>query len=68
MPLIEAAHEAGAYGAFLSGAGSTVAAFAHVEHAAAIGQAMTGIGTQRGLQCRTLVATINNVGATVITE
>jgi homoserine kinase len=68
MPLIEAAQTAGAYGAFLSGAGSTVAAFAHVEHAATIGQAMALTGAQHSLQCRTLVAAINHVGATVFVE
>jgi homoserine kinase len=63
--VIDAAHAAGALGAFLSGAGSTVAAFARADQAAAIAQAMAAACEQHGLVCETRVAAINRAGATV---
>lgn len=65
MPLIEAAHTAGAFGAFLSGAGSTIAALTTHENAPNVAQAMTAAATSYSLDCRTLIATIDDMGATV---
>ncbi len=65
MPLIDTAHQAGAYGAFLSGAGSAVAALAHLDHAEQITQAMADVCTKHDLPCRTHVAQIDRTGATM---
>jgi homoserine kinase len=68
MPLIDAAHRAGAYGAFLSGAGSAVAALAAPEQAPHIAQAMTDVCAEHDLPCRTHVAQIDRTGAQVTNE
>ncbi len=65
MPLIDAAHEAGAYGAFLSGAGSAVAALANPHYAQQIVQAMAAVCAKHDLPCRTHVAQIPRTGAQV---
>ena len=65
MPLIDAAYEAGAYGAFLSGAGSAVAALTQLERAEQIAQAMADVCAKHDLQCRTHVAQIDRTGAQV---
>jgi len=65
MPLIDAAHEAGAYGAFLSGAGSAVAALANPDRAPQITQAMADVCAKHDLPCRTHVAQIDRTGAQV---
>jgi homoserine kinase len=63
--IIDAAYDAGAYGAFLSGAGSTVAALVDPAHAQQVADAMAAAGEQHGLACRTHVARIDRDGATV---
>lgn len=65
MPMIDAAHEAGAYGAFLSGAGSAVAALAAPDRAQLIAQAMADVCAQHDLRCHTHVAQIDRAGAQV---
>ena len=65
MPMIAAAYAAGAYGAFLSGAGSTVAALSQPERAEESAAAMAAVGATHGLDCRTLVAQIERTGAQV---
>ncbi len=67
LPLIDAAHEAGAYGAFLSGAGSAVAALASPDHADYIVRAMAEVCAKHNLPCRTHVARIDRGGAQVTT-
>jgi homoserine kinase len=66
-PMIEAACAAGAYGAFLSGAGSTIAALSAPARVASVLSAMATVGAEHGLACRTLAAHIDRVGARVET-
>jgi homoserine kinase len=63
--IINAAYDMGAYGAFLSGAGSTVAAFTTPLQADAVAQSMKQTGERHNLVCRALVAHIDRVGAVV---
>lgn len=63
--LIAAAHEAGAYGAFLSGAGSTVAAIAEHGQAEAVAAAMGEAARQHGLVYRSSVSAVDHRGAVV---
>lgn len=63
--VIQAAHGAGAYGAFLSGAGSTIAALANPAQAKHVVQAMVGAAAQHDLDCRALIAQIDHTGAMV---
>lgn len=63
--LIAAAHEAGAYGAFLSGAGSTVAAIADAGQAETVATAMGEAARQHGLGCQTSVSAVDYAGAMV---
>jgi homoserine kinase len=65
IPMIEAACETGAYGAFLSGAGSTVAAFVNPRQAAAVVEAMAEVCTDYGHTCQTMIAPISRTGAQV---
>lgn len=65
LPLIAAAEQAGAWGAFLSGAGSTVAALADRGRAEAVARTMAATGIQHDLHCRTLVTTIDRRGAVI---
>ncbi len=67
-PIVDAAHEAGAHGAFLSGAGSTIAALTASDHAAPVAQAMAAVGEQHGLRCQTRIATIERIGSRVACE
>lgn len=63
MPkLFEAAREAGAYGVFLSGAGSTILAFAG-DNAQAVVDAMVKAGQAHDLPGRGLVAPVVSVGS-----
>ena len=62
-PIVDAAHEVGAYGAFLSGAGSTIAALTAPDRASSIAQAMAAVGERHGLRCQTRIATIDRTGA-----
>ena len=61
---LEAAREAGALGAALSGAGSTLLALA-TERFEAIGAAMRAALTARGLESRVLILSPDTAGATV---
>lgn len=63
MPIIDAAHQAGAYGAFLSGAGSTVAALVSANCAQHVAQAMAATGEQYGFKCQACVSRIDRRGA-----
>lgn len=65
LPTIQAARAAGAYGAFLSGAGSTIAALSTPERTPQILAAMAAVVAEQGLRSRTLVAHIDRVGARV---
>ncbi len=66
--IVEAAHAAGAYGAFLSGAGSTIAALAAPSQGEHITRMMTAAAIEHGLTCRTQIAQIDHMGATVAIE
>jgi homoserine kinase len=68
QPMIDTAHEAGAYGAFLSGAGSTVAAFSAPDRAAGVVAAMAEVGQRYGLICQTHIAQIDREGARVMRD
>ncbi len=70
MPaLFEAARGAGALAAWLSGAGSTIAAFARgEERALAVCSAMNQEAAARGITGRTRVARVDLQGATVVRE
>ena len=63
--LIAAAHEAGAYGAFLSGAGSTIAAITDQAQAEAVAAAMGDAARRLGISCRSGVSAVDHAGATV---
>lgn len=68
LPMITAAHAAGAYGAFLSGAGSTVAAFTRPECAALVAQAMANVGADYALVCRAQIIGIDRAGAVLTVQ
>lgn len=68
MPVIQAACAAGAYGAFLSGAGSTIAALSTPAHSPHVLAAMAAAAAQHGLSSHTLVAHIDRAGARVHTD
>lgn len=63
--LFDAARAAGALGAWLSGAGSTVAAFARPARAQAVADAMAAAARAQGISGRPLVATVDDAGAAV---
>ena len=64
MPtLIKAARDAGALGAWLSGAGSTVAAFARAEHAASVAESMARKAGELGIAGRALAVPADIHGA-----
>lgn len=65
LPTIQAACAAGAYGAFLSGAGSTIAALSTLANTPHVLAAMAMAAAQHGLHSRTLVARIDRGGARV---
>ncbi|MBI4235955.1 MAG: homoserine kinase [Chloroflexi bacterium] len=67
-PLIRAALEAGAAGAFLSGAGSTVLAFAQAEAAAAVAAAFEAVAQAQGVPGAARVVRPATEGARVIAE
>jgi homoserine kinase len=64
--LIDAARAHGAYGAALSGAGSTVLALSGVERAEAVAGAMLAAAERCGLNARTVVTEIALDGAAVV--
>lgn len=63
--LLAAALDAGAYGAFLSGAGSSVLALVGAERSAAVGAAFAARAATEGVSGRVLEAGIAEQGATV---
>jgi homoserine kinase len=64
--LIERGYQAGAIAVWLSGAGSTVAAFAaNADEAHAIGEAFCSAGAEAGLSGRSLVLSVDTRGAIV---
>ena len=63
--LLKAALDAGAYGAFLSGAGSSVLAFADAERAESVGAALATLAADEGVSGRVVQAGIAEHGATV---
>lgn len=66
MPyLIKAALDAGAHGACLSGAGSSILALTHA-HEEAIASALAGEAAQRGVAGRTLLLDVSTSGAEVV--
>ena len=64
-PLIHAAVDAGAYGAFLSGAGPTVLAFAPPDRAQEVGSAMEREAREREVPARSLGVAPSRDGASV---
>jgi homoserine kinase len=65
--LIQDALDAGAYGAFLSGAGSSVLALVDPDHAEAVGAAMASAARQEGVAGRVLQTRLTTLGAAVDT-
>jgi homoserine kinase len=63
--LIEGALEAGAYGAFLSGAGSSVLALVDPEQAETVGAAMAAVGKREQVPGRVIQSSISSLGAAV---
>lgn len=66
FPIIGAADAAGAYGAYLSGGGSTVAAFVSPQAAEAVASAMLEVAQQHGLQATTRVVALRTAGTEVV--
>lgn len=62
---LEAAVDAGAYGACLSGSGPTIAAFC-TEHQEAVAEAMVAALGKAGVQARSLILQTDNEGAKVL--
>ncbi len=65
-PIINAATEAGAYGAYLSGGGSTVAAFVAPEAGEAVASSMARAAGEHGLQVVTRVVALSAQGTEVV--
>jgi homoserine kinase len=63
--MIEAARAAGAYGAALSGAGSTVLAFAGEERAPAVGEALLAVAARYALGARVVATEVALDGASL---
>jgi len=63
--LVEGALDAGAYGAFLSGAGSSVLALVDPDRAEAVGAAMAAVGARMGVAGRIVQSQISALGASV---
>lgn len=68
FPIIDAANEAGAYGSYLSGGGSTVAAFVSPEAGDAVAGAMLKAAREHGLHAMTRVVAMREAGTEVVTE
>ncbi len=63
--VFQAAREAGAYGAFLSGAGSTVLAFSPPERTTQVAEAMRQVAESAEVACETMDAPVDTTGAVV---
>ena len=66
FPIIGAANGAGAYGSYLSGGGSTVAAFVSPQVAEAVASAMLRMAQQHGLEATTRVVALRAAGTEVV--
>jgi homoserine kinase len=68
MPhIFEAAKKAGAHAAYLSGGGSTIAAFVSTDPAL-VAEAMKAEASARGYSGRALTAAPSEIGATIVTH
>ena len=65
-PLFQAARDAGGLGVYLSGGGSTIAAFAHEGEGGEVAGAMREMAAVHGLEVETRVCRMSSVGATLI--
>lgn len=65
-PLFQAARDAGAPGVYLSGGGSTVAAFARAEDGDEVAGAMREVAAAHGLEVETRVCRMSAVGAVLV--
>ncbi len=63
--VMKQAKEAGAFGATISGSGSTMIAFADVAHAKAVGEAMQNAFTAKDMKSRILILDFHTSGARV---
>jgi homoserine kinase len=67
MPrIIAAAHEAGAYGAYLSGGGSTIAAFVSPDVADQVEAAMAEAAEREGLEAETRIVALRATGTEIV--
>lgn len=66
FPIIEGAYGAGAYGAYLSGGGSTVAAFVSPEAGEAVASAMLNVAREHALEASTRVVALRPTGTEVV--
>ena len=64
--LFQAARDAGAPGVYLSGGGSTVAAFAREAEAEEVAGAMREVAASHGLETETRVTRMSTTGATLV--
>lgn len=67
-PLIHAAQDAGAYGAYLSGGGSTVAAFVSPQASEAVAASMARVAAEHDLAATTRVVGLSALGTEVVSE
>ena len=65
-PLFQAARDAGAHGVYLSGGGSTIAAFADAAQADVVAGAMREIAAVHGLKVDARTCQMSDVGATLV--
>jgi homoserine kinase len=65
-PLFQAARDAGAHGSYLSGGGSTIAAFADIARADEVAGAMREISAVHGLKVDARICQMSDVGATLV--
>lgn len=66
FPIIAAANDAGAYGSYLSGGGSTVAAFVSPRTGEAVAAAMLESARAHGLEATTRVVALSEAGTEVV--
>jgi len=66
FPIIEGAYRAGAYGSYLSGGGSTVAALVSPEVGEAVASEMLRVAHEHGLQATTRVVSMRDAGTEVV--
>jgi homoserine kinase len=67
-PLFQAARDAGAHGVYLSGGGSTIAAFARPSDAEDVSGAMREVAAAHGLKAESRVCRMSAVGATLVSS